>query len=54
MGRGLKVRLHSSRCLEEAGKVAYKSIEENNVILLSPACDSWINLEFDIRGEDFK
>lgn len=41
--------------LEEAVKVAYNLSEENNVILLSPACASWDQYKsFEIRGEEFK
>lgn len=41
--------------LEEATKMAYQISEENNVILLSPACASWDQYAcFEDRGNEFK
>ena len=41
--------------VEEATKLAYNLSEENDVILLSPACASWDQYEkFEDRGDDFK
>lgn len=41
--------------LEEATKEAYKNSQENDIILLSPACASWDQFEtFEQRGELFK
>lgn len=41
--------------LEEAVKAAYNLSDENDVILLSPACASWDQYKsFEIRGDEFK
>jgi len=52
--------LHNIDCtvvdtLEEATTLAYNISEENDVILLSPACASWDQYKaFEERGEEFK
>jgi len=41
--------------LEDATKIAYNLSDENDVILLSPACASWDQYaKFEDRGDDFK
>lgn len=41
--------------LEEAVNLAYKNSDENDVILLSPACASWDQYDsFEVRGNEFK
>ena len=40
--------------LEEATNKAYESSSEEDIILLSPACASWINLKIMKKEEKFK
>lgn len=41
--------------LEEATKLAYRLADENDVVLLSPACASWDQYKkFEDRGDEFK
>ena len=50
-----KIECYKKDTLEEATKLAYNLSEENEVILLSPACASWDQYaKFEDRGDDFK
>lgn len=49
------IEVYKMNSLEEALKVAYNLSNENEVILLSPACASWDQYDkFESRGNDFK
>lgn len=46
--------IHSVNSLAEATQLAYELSEENEVVLLSPACASWDQYKnFEIRGDEF-